>query len=217
MTHIYIKGILAKKFGNYFSGFINNAYSAMKLIDANKNGFFKSLIDLNKKNMFYVIICDGKVVSDQNDFLEKRKINKIYIIPMIVGSGGFAVLALGLTAGSLSAIVVAGVVNALISTAINLGISFLMNAINRQSSPNIGQQKIAVGGSTASIEGKGRSYIFSNKQNLVSQGSSIPIGYGKMKISSNLIHASVKNYSTSQIAEDEFKLLSSSTFLNYIA
>ncbi len=217
MTHIYIKGILGKKFGNYFTGFVKNAYSVIKLIDANKHGFFKTLLDLSKKNMFYAIICDGKIIETENDFLERRKINKIDIIPMMIGSGEAVALAIGLTAGSFSATVVAGVVNAIVATAISLGVSFLMSAINKQASPKMSQQQIAVGGATAYVESKGKSYIFSNKQNLVSQGGSIPVGYGQMKISSHIIHASIKNYSTNQTAQDEFKLFSSSSaFLDYI-
>jgi predicted phage tail protein len=222
-TQIYIHGILAKKFGKHFTGFVKDAYSAIKLIDANKNGFFKALMDLNKKNIFYAIVCDSKVIENENDFLEKRSIKTINIIPLIVGSGAAVAVGLGLIIAetgklTLMGTIVAGLVNAAISTAISLGISFLMSAINRQASPQISQQKIAVGGATAFIESKGKSYIFSNKQNLVSQGSAIPVGYGKMKTSSNLISASIKNYSTSQTTQDEFKLnASSSVLLDYIS
>jgi predicted phage tail protein len=200
MTKIYIKGILAKKFGNYFSAFAKDAYSALKLIDANKEGFLKYLIDLNKKNIFYAVICDGKIIENEKDFLQKRKINNINIIPLIIGSGPFA----GAIVGSLA--------TAIIGSVISLALSFLMNSSNNQ--PKI---SIAVGGATAYVESKGRSYIFSNKENTVSQGSSIPIGYGIIKISSYLIHASINNYSTNQAAQSEFKLSSSqSSLLNYI-
>jgi predicted phage tail protein len=180
-------------------------------------------MDLNKKNIFYAIVCDSKVIENENDFLEKRSIKTINIIPLIVGSGAAVAVGLGLIIAetgklTLMGTIVAGLVNAAISTAISLGISFLMSAINRQASPQISQQKIAVGGATAFIESKGKSYIFSNKQNLVSQGSAIPVGYGKMKTSSNLISASIKNYSTSQTTQDEFKLnASSSVLLDYIS
>jgi predicted phage tail protein len=220
-TQIYIHGILAKKFGKHFSGFVKDAYSAIKLIDANKNGFFKALMDLNKKNIFYTIVCDGKIIENENDFLEKRNIKTINIMPLIVGSGAAVAIAIGLAVGgklTLMGTIVAGLVNAAISTAISLGISFLMSAINKQASPQISQQKIAVGGATAFIESKGKSYIFSNKQNLTSQGSAIPVGYGNMKVSSNLILASIKNYSTTQSTQDEFKLNSSSNaFFDYIS
>jgi predicted phage tail protein len=217
-TQIHIHGILAKKFGKHFSGFVKDAYSAIKLIDANKNGFFKALMDLNKKNIFYAIVCDSKVIENENDFLEKRNIKTINIIPLIIGSGMAIALAIGFAAKSLGATIAAAVINTIISTAISLGVSFLMSAINKQASPQISQQKIAVGGATAFLESKGKSYIFSNKQNLVSQGSAIPVGYGKMKISSNLIFASIKNYSTNQSSQDEFKLNSSSSILlDYIS
>ena len=217
MTHIYVRGILGKKFGNHFTGFVKNAHSAIKLIDANKNGFFKTLLDLNKKNVFYAVICDGKIIKNENDFLENKKIKKIDIVPLIIGSGVAIALAIGFTANTLAATIAAGVINAIIGAIVSLGISFLMSAINKQASPQINQQQIAIGGATAYVESKGKSYIFSNKQNTVSQGSSISVGYGQMKISSNLIHASIKNYSTNQTAQDEFKTFSSSSaFLDYI-
>jgi len=222
MTKIYIKGILAKKFGSFFEGFVKDAYSAIRLIDANKNGFLKSLLNLNNENVFYAIICDGKLIETENQFLEKRKIQTINIVPIIVGSGAAVAIALNLvtSAGALTlaGTIVAGVVNAVIGTVISLGISFLMNAINKQANPQIAQQRVAVGGGVSTIESKGRSYIFSNKQNLTSQGSAIPVGYGKMKISSSLIHASVKSYPTNQTAQDEFKIYSSSSvFLDFLA
>lgn len=195
MIKIYINGILGKKFGNYFSAFANDAYSALKLIDANRQGFIKNLTDLNKKNMHYAIICDGQFIKNENDFLQKRKINKINIIPLIVGSGPF----------------IAPIIVSLLSAAISLAMSYLMNSLVNQS-----QIKIATGGETVTVESKGRSYIFSNKENVVSQGSYIPIGYGVLKISSNLVHGSINSYSTNQIAQNEFKSSSSSSLLNYI-
>lgn len=217
MTHIYVRGVLGKKFGNYFTGFVKNAYSAIKLIDANKNGFFKTLLDLNKKNIFYAVICDGKIIENENNFLENKKIKTIDIVPLIIGSGEAIALAIGFTANTLAATIAAGVINSIIGAIVSLGVSFLMSAINKQASPQINQQQIAVGGSTAYVESKGKSYVFSNKQNTVSQGGSIPVGYGQMKVSSNLIHASIKNYSTNQTAQEEFKTFSSSSvFLDYI-
>jgi predicted phage tail protein len=218
MTKIYIKGALAKKFGSYFSGFVKDAYSAIKLIDANRSGFFKALLQLDNENSHYAIICDGKIIQNENDFLEKRKINTINIVPIIVGSGMAVALAIGLAANSLGAALVAGIVNAVISTVISLGVSFLMSAINKQASPQVSQQRISVGGATLALESKGKSYIFSNKQNAVSQGTTISVGYGRMKISSNIIHASIKNYPSSQSTQEEFKSnFTSSVFLDYIA
>ena len=61
----------------------------------------------------------------------------------------------------------------------------------------------SVGGATFASESAGRSYIFSNMNNLASQGSLIKIGYGKLLIGSNIIQVSIKNYKTSQTFAQE--------------
>ena len=193
--------------------------SALKGIDANRPGFFNELFKLNKKNINYYMICDYDYINNSNKLLEKRNIKNIYIIPAITGSGEFIAVGMGLvtTAGALTATgaVVAFLANALISTAVSLGISFLMNSINKQATPP--QQNISVGAATAMVEARGRSYIFSNDINVNEQGSAIPVGYGKMKVSSQVLSASVKSYPTSISAYDEFKILeNSSAFLDFL-
>lgn len=223
MTKIHIKGILGKKFGSYFNFNISSVSNAIKAIDTNRTGFIKELFDLNKKNINYFLIADGEKIENTNSLIEKRKIKNIYIIPVIIGHGDMAAFALGLTQVaangavvlSTTGIIVSGLVNALISTAVSLGVSMLMQSLNKQASPP--QQNLAVGGATSTIEARGRSYIFSNNLNSAEQGSSIPIGYGKMKSSSKILSISIKNYPTDQIAINEFKVLeNSSAYLNFL-
>jgi len=215
MTKIYIKGLLGKKFGGFFSLSVNNIFSALKGVDANRSGFIKEIHDLSKKNINYYIICDHKEVTNINEFIEKRKIKSIYIIPAIIGSGAAVATAAGLAASSFAFAATEFLVNMAISTAVSLAISFLTAAMNKQAAPP--QQNVAVGGNASVIEAKGRSYVFSNNINEASQGSSIPVGYGKMKISSLVISSSIKDYPTSFNAQDEFKSLENvSQFLDFL-
>lgn len=218
MTKIYIKGILGKKFGSLFEINVSNAISALNAIDANRSGFINELFKLNKKNINYCMICDSEYINDVNQLLERRKIKNIYIIPVIIGFGDAVAAGLGFaTAAGLTATgkVVSFLVNMLITTALSLGISFLINSINKQASPP--QQNVSAGGVTSIIEAKGRSYIFSNNVNSAEQGSAIPVGYGKMKVSSKILSASIKSYPTNINVYSEFKILENSTaFLDFL-
>jgi predicted phage tail protein len=218
MTSIHIKGILGKKFGSLFNISVSNGMSALNAVDANRSGFINELFKLNKKNINYCMICDSEYINDSNQLLEKRNIKNIYIIPVIIGSGAAVAAGLGLaTAAGLTVAgqIVAFLVNTIVSTAVSLGVSFLMNSINKQATPP--QQNISVGGATSIIEAKGRSYIFSNNVNAAEQGSAIPVGYGKMKVSSQILSASVKSYPTNINVYNEFKILeNSSAFLDFL-
>jgi predicted phage tail protein len=219
MTNVYLHGVIAKKFGNYFKLKISNVMSAIKAIEANRIGFMNELFELNKKNINYIILCDSDLIKNSNELLEKKKIKNIYIIPAIVGSGDFAAISLNLvnTAGQLTAtgMLVSSLVNTLIMGLVNLGVAFISNSVNKQASPP--QQNIAIGGATAVIEARGKSYVFSNKENVAQQATSIPVGYGLMKSSSKIISMSIKNYSTDTNPSREFKnFQNSSIFLDYL-
>ena len=215
MTSIHIKGILGKKFGPLFEINVSNGMSALNAIDANRSGFINEIFELNKKNINYCMICDSEYINSSNQLLEKRNIKNIYIIPAIAGSGSFVAAGLGYAAGSVGFAITSFLVNTIISTAISLGVSFIMNSINKQAAPP--QQNISVGGATSIIEAKGRSYIFSNDVNAAEQGSAIPVGYGKMRVSSQILSASVKSYPTNINVNNEFKILeNSSAFLDFL-
>jgi predicted phage tail protein len=219
MTNIYLKGIISKKFGNFFKMKISNAMSAIRAIEANKGGFINELFQLHRNNINYIIICDLDLIKDSNELLEKRKIKNIYILPAIIGSGEFAAVAMGLVtqAGqlTLAGSIVSSVINTLIGGLVNLGVSLIASSLNKQASPP--QQNIAVGGVTASIEARGKSYVFSNRENVAQQATSIPVGYGLMKSPSKIISISIKNYSTDTNPSREFKnFQNSSIFLDYL-
>jgi predicted phage tail protein len=224
MTKIYLKGAIAKKFGAFFSLKIKDALSALKAIDANRFGFIKELMDLNKLSKDYYLVCNGELIKNSDELIEKRKIDTIHIIPVIFGHGEYAAFALELTeiaangavVLSTAGQVVATLVNLIISTAISLGVGLIMDSLNKQASPP--KQFIAVGGATAAIEAAGRTYVFSNKVNIASQGSSIPVGYGFSLVSSQVLSASIKSYSTNSVSQNEFKSLqNSSAFLDFLS
>lgn len=207
MTKISIHGILGKKFGKTFNLKINSPTTAIKAIDANREGFILEIKKLSEKGLNYFVIIDGKFVEDKNEFIETKEIKTIDIVPSICGSGAAIVTwatgnaAANFTAGQVAA---AFLINVAISSAISIGISFIMNALQNQTQPPQQASMLAVGGATSMLEAKGKSYVFNNMQNVASQGSVLPIGYGRMKIASQLIEANIKNFSTNETVQSEF-------------
>jgi predicted phage tail protein len=206
MTDVYLHGMLGKIFGKHFKLCIANGNSAINAIECNRPGFIKKLYSLSKNNYDYLIIIDGELVENKNSFLEKRKITQINIVPCINGTGpigGMVAAGIGLAAGTIGNFIVATLVNTLLSTALSVGISMIMNSINKQSEPPQPAQRVSVGGMTSAVSSAGRSYIFSNPNNNATQGSVIPIGFGKMRVASSLIFSSIKNYDTNFNFSDE--------------
>ena len=190
----------------------------MKGIDANKKGFLQKISSLSKNGVDYCIVVNNKKIQNQNELIEKKNIKSIHIVPLICGSGEFVAAGLNLTvtvAGKTVLTAAGQLVAGLVNTVISLGVSFLMAALMKQAAPpSMGNQNIAVGGASATIEAAGRSYVFNNNINSSEQGSAIPVGYGKIKTSSSVIFSSVLNYSTNMKSSDEFILNESLTLFS---
>jgi predicted phage tail protein len=211
MTNIIIKGALGKKFGEFFKFKIKNPLEAFRAIEVNRSGFFVELKKLSQMGCDYAIIVDGEIIKDKHELEENKKIKTIFIIPTIIGTGFLAPMiaaAIGL-AGSKIAIFVIGTV---LQTAFSLGVSFLISSLQKTAAPP--QQKIAVGGATAAVEARGKSFIFSNSENTAKQGSSIPVGYGKFKVNSNVVAINIKNYNSNITNVIEFTQLQQSSFIS---
>jgi predicted phage tail protein len=202
MTNVYLYGILGKIFGKHLKIYVASGNCAINAIECNRPGFLKKIYSLAKKEYHYLIMIDGELVENKNSFLEKRKITQINIIPCIAGNGfvgGMVAGALGLAAGSIGSVIVSTLVSSLVSVALSVGMSMIMKNINKQSEPPqqaAAAERISVGGMASAVSSAGKSYIFSNPNNHASQGSAIPIGFGKMRVASSLIFSSVKNYDT---------------------
>jgi predicted phage tail protein len=207
MTKISIHGILGKKFGKSFFIKINTAASAIKAIDANKEGFIQEIKKLSEKGFNYFVVIDGQFAENENEFIENKKIKTIDIVPSICGSGGAVVSWATSTAVAdftIGQAVSAFLINAAISAAISIGISFIMNALQKQTEPPRTAGAVAVGGVTSMLEAQGKSYVFNNMQNIASQGSALPIGYGRFKVASYLIEANIKNYGSNESLNSQF-------------
>lgn len=224
MTKVYVNGILGKIFGQFFQFKINNGLSALKAIDANREGFFKKIKDLSLDGVGYQLIIDDELVCDKNSLIEKKNIRTIYIVPIVIGFGSAIAAAIPALVSTTAASgltvmgqIVAFALNTAISIGISLGIAALTANTNNQGAPP--QPTVGVGGASALIEARGKSFVFASLENMASQGDSIPVGYGRVKCGSKVIHGSTKNYPTSISNISEFSTinLNNSLFNEYIS
>jgi len=192
MTTINLHGILAKEFGEVFLLKIRKPKDAIMAINMNRSNFIKRVMDLSKEGLHYAIIVDGKDVKEFLE-LEIRKAPRVIdIVPMICGSGVVVAVvgAIALYASTTAAVIGtigafgAGLLGALGAMALSIGIQMMLapNAEKAGKAPSI------------EVGGVKESFIFSSKANVADQGSPVPVGYGRLRIGSNVISASIKSH-----------------------
>jgi predicted phage tail protein len=211
MTKIILHGILAKEFGDSFEMNISRPKDAIKAINANFINFENRIRELALEGLNYIIIVDNKKIQDIKELEIKNKFKTIEIVPLIFGAGAAAIGAFVLTsvaslggaaaAAGMAAFLATGagfltsaLVGGLILAAVTIGLQMLLTPKGEKIDP--------VKSSTTAIK---ESFSFSNKANVANQGSVIPIGYGRLKVGSQVIQYTVKSYQ-SQVKFSDFAL-----------
>ena len=93
MTTIRLHGILAQKYGEVFKMDISKPRDVIRAIDANRDGFRKTVMDLQKEGFSYEILVNKKRLNKES-FLNSKKAQEIDLVPFIVGSGTELLVAL---------------------------------------------------------------------------------------------------------------------------
>jgi predicted phage tail protein len=190
MTNVVIHGILGKKFGTSIKLKVGNFKFLVLAIDSIKNGFREEMMKLSKNGMNYEIIFNQ---------------NQVDIVPSIIGSGNTFYKIFGIILQVIGAILMftpfwpIGMALSASGAAL-YGYGSKLEAIQKMEemfAKMAEQQKgKAAGGGTKLTGGQGKSYAFGVDLNLSSQGSMVSIGYGKMKLGSNVIAVSMKHNPT---------------------
>ena len=181
MTIINIHGILAREYGTSFILSISNPKDVLEAIDCNKQGFLQRLIELQREGLCYDIIVNKTRITNGPDMENMSSPATIDLVPAISGSGPFmapilgAMFSVGAGAGLTFA---ASLANAVLFAAISYALA---------PKPENEALEVVAGGSKSSM-------IFSNTANLASQGSPVPIGYGRLIVGSQVIQATIKSY-----------------------
>ena len=162
MTTIRLHGILAQKYGEVFKMDISKPRDVIRAIDANRDGFRKTVMDLQKEGFSYEILVNKKRLNKES-FLNSKKAQEIDLVPFIVGAGTELLVAL---------------IFSLVSAVIQFAL----------------MDPGTIDGGQSTVGGDNKSMMFSSSQiNLTAQGSPLPIGYGRLKVGSSVIQASLKS------------------------
>ena len=179
MTIVNIHGILAREYGTSFMLSLPNPKDVLEAIDCNKQGFLRRLIELQREGLCYDIIINKTRITNGPDMDHMLNPATIDLVPAISGSGPAMIPLLGaIGIKGAAATFLGGVLNSVLFSAISYALT---------PKPENEALEIIAGGSKSSM-------IFSNTANLASQGSPVPIGYGRLIVGSQVIQATIKSY-----------------------
>jgi predicted phage tail protein len=184
-TKIILHGKIAKKYGAEFEFFnIKKGLDAIKALETRFPGFKNDLMNEAKNGGHYEMIVNDES-RDAYAINTKEKIETIDIVPCILGKDPITLIVLGVALATYAVVGGLGVVAAtfLFTLAVGLiiaGIMYLLTPIP-ENEPNMDIN--------ASV--KNSSFIFTNPQNISTQGRAIPVGYGRLKIGSYVVGTSI--------------------------
>jgi predicted phage tail protein len=183
MTTIRLHGILAKEYTDVFSMKIGNPSSVFAAIDCNHRGFTKRVVELQKQGFVYDMIVDKTRITDGYKIDNIKDPKTIDLVPVIVGSG--AVFGFLFTGSKLL----------FASTLGKFAGSLALAGISAALAPKPDTQNQQV---TATADAKKSSFVFGGTVNTASQGTPVPIGYGRLKVGSKVIQATIKSFPQNQ-------------------
>lgn len=211
MTSIYLHGELSNEFGSKFELEVDSVAEAISAIEANTGRFIVFLQSKIQDYVGYHVIVDDSDIGEE-DIICKTPQKEIHITPVIEGgkSGAFkiiaglaliaapylaATMAGGLGAGFTGAALFGGAaqsatigalygsLNFFGNMAVSLGLSLVMGGITElmTKQPKMGESRST------------QSYLFEGNQNNQAQGQPVPIGYGRLRVGSQLVGQMQKN------------------------
>jgi len=173
MTKINLHGAIADKYGESFSMEIGTVADIFDAIDANRDGFKKTIYDLHMQGFCYAVLVNKKKPESINEMLMRRNTKVIDLVPVLQGDG-------------LDPITWVYIAITVISAAAQI-----LLAPEPPEPPEISQR----------AEGLTKSFVFSNTANKAAQGTPVPVCYGELIVGSQVVQATFKSFPQSQKAE----------------
>ena len=164
MKKIHLHGDLGKRFGETWDLDVSSAAEAMAALCANNFGIQKYLQEAYNAGISYGVKKDSGEILQNKEEFELISDKDFHIFPVPEGSQTFA----------LNLIIMAA------TTAASMYIQKKMaEAMERDDSV---------------LQAQTKSFIYSGKQNRFEQGSTVPLGYGRMNVGTNVVSACSINY-----------------------
>lgn len=175
MKKIHLHGDLGKRFGETWDLDVSSAAEAIAALCANNFGIQKYLQEAYNAGISYGIKKDSGEILQNKEEFELISDKDFHIFPIPQGSQGLA----------LNLIIMA------VTTAASMYIQKKMaEAMERDDSV---------------LQAQTQSFIYTGKQNRFEQGSSVPLGYGRMNVGTNVVSACSINY---DFSAEKLKLFS---------
>lgn len=203
MIKVNLHGHLKDSFGTGHEFAVHTMADVLRALNANFDNFDS---ELAKNERRYHVIVDDKVDYGTEDMIPAPIGSNatVDIIPYIEGSGGdvdiwqiIGGIAL-IAAGIVLTVASEGAGSPIGATLIGMGIGLLVGGIASFFVPDV---------ETEGYSKTNKNTSFSGPKNLVGQGYPVPIGYGRLRIGSNLISATFSNsyevISTARVWQDD--------------
>ena len=191
MTNIRLHGVLAEEYGQNFCLSVGRTRNVLHAIDANRDGFIARVVQLHKEGCVYEVIINKKRLSNQQELENQNDPKTIDLVPAITGSGPIA----------------AGIATATGSLVLGkIGAAIVWAAVSFALTPQAEVQQIE-----ATAQASKQSLVFSSPLNTAAQGASLPLGYGRLKVGSQVIQATIKSYPQHQRVENALGVRSPET------
>lgn len=164
MKKIYLHGALGKRFGREWSLDVSSASEAISAIFANEPKIAKYINTKYQEGISYGIKKGANENFLQKDDFSLSTDKDLHVFPVPEGSAEFA---------------------------LNLAIMAVTTAASMMIQKKIAE---AMKRDDSTLAAQTQSFIYSGGENRFQQGSNVPLGYGRMKVGSNVISSSIVNY-----------------------
>jgi predicted phage tail protein len=190
MTNVRLHGILAKEYGHNFCLDVGRSKNVLHAIDANRDNFIARVIQLQKEGCVYEVIIDKERLGDQQGLRNADSPKTIDLVPAITGSGP----------------VIGWLVGGTLLANLTLGVMFSVISYALTPAPEVERVE-------ATAQASKQSQIFSSAENVASQGAPLPLGYGRLKVGSQVIQSSIKSYPQHQRVGQVFNTQAGTTII----
>lgn len=200
---VVFHGLLAREFQSKFKVEVDSVYEAVRAVEANTGRFYKFLADKKNEHLFFQIYIEkDPIVSIGELDLKIKNKNKIHFVPVIRGNlsnedmmlyGGLG-MGLGWGLGMLGDWIGGfwgNVLSWVGDMVFEIGASLLLQGAINSLMPDVEDPPTIE--DEAAVMKSSQSFTFQQPVNNIQQGAAVPVGYGRLRVGSNVISSHLLN------------------------